>query len=104
MVTVEPCIILHAYSGQDASGVRPMKILTEKFLWKQAFNAFFCRNLRMAELLLTMYFNEEYFFMDSLELVILHKKRNNDIISDNPVSYTHLPETPLKTVQKKSIW
>ena len=23
--------------------------------------------------------------MDSLELVILHKKRNNDIISDNPL-------------------
>ena len=39
----------------------------------------------MAELLLTMYFNEEYFFMDSLELVILHKKRNSDIISDNPL-------------------
>ena len=31
-VTVQPCIFLPAYSGQEASGIRPMKIQTGKLL------------------------------------------------------------------------
>ena len=32
IVTVQPCIFLPAYRGQEAQGVRPMKIQSEKCL------------------------------------------------------------------------
>ena len=51
VVAVQPCIFLPAYRGQEACDVRLMKTPGKKCLRKQAFDTFFTRNLRKAELL-----------------------------------------------------
>ena len=44
--TVQSCIFLPAYSGQEDLGVSTYEDLAPKHLWKQVFNVFSTLNLR----------------------------------------------------------